>query len=106
LTELISQANAVTSATAYASALKFKVPPQTGKMMIFIKELGVNSITFKVLGSVNDVDYEDETAEEAVLDDAFDTVEVTKAWLYIDVQIKSTVENSNGKVNIAVSGST
>jgi hypothetical protein len=103
MTELISQATAVTSATAYASALKFQVPPQTGKMMVYIKELGVNSITYKVLGSVNDVDYEDEV-EEAALTNTFATHEITKAWRFIDVQIKSTVEDSNGQVNIAVSG--
>lgn len=104
MTELLASVGPVTSATDYASALKLHVPPQTSKMMVHIKEDNVNAIKWTILGSIDDVFYSEEMAEASILKDGFDVHEITKAWCYIDVIIKSTVKDVHGKALIAVSG--
>jgi hypothetical protein len=105
MTELIASVGPVATGDAYASVLQFKVPSQTSKMMIHLKEQDTDAVTWKILGSIDNVNFSEEMAEEEVLEDGFDTHEVTKAWLFIDVQVKSTVPESPGSVSVAVSGS-
>jgi len=104
MTELLATAGPIVTSNLYASALKIKVPPQTGKMMVHLKEQDVDVVDWKILGSIDDANYSEEMAEAEVAQDGFDVHEVTKAWLYVDVQVKSAVENNSGEIAVAISG--
>jgi len=102
--ELIAYTGPIETTDAYTTALKAKLPPQISKAMVHIKELDVNDIDWKILGSIDDRIYFEEKAEATVTKGSSDAYEVTKAWIYLDVQVKSTVENNSGEIAIAVSG--
>jgi hypothetical protein len=104
LTELIASVGPVATGDAYASVLTFKVPQQTGKMMVHLKEHDTDVVDWTILGSIDNVNWSEEMAEAEVAQDGFDVHEVTKAWLYIDVQVKSAVAEAAGSVSVAVSG--
>jgi hypothetical protein len=102
--ELIAYAGPIETTDAYATALKVKLLPQTSKAMVHIKELDVNDVDWKILGSIDDDIYFEEMAEAEVTQDNSDVHEVTKAWIYLDIQVKSAVSNNSGEIAIAVSG--
>jgi hypothetical protein len=102
--ELIAYAGPIETTDAYATALKIKLPPQISKAMVHIKELDVNDIDWKIRGSINDDIYFEEMAEAEVSQDDSDVHEVTKAWIYLDVQVKSAVSNNSGEISVAISG--
>jgi hypothetical protein len=102
--ELIAYAGPIETTDAYATALKVKLLPQTSKAMVHIKELDVNDVDWKILGSIDDDIYFEEMAEAEVTQDDSDVHEVTKAWIYLDIQVKSAVSNNSGEIAIAVSG--
>ncbi len=104
MTELIATAGPTVTSNLYASALKIKVPPQTSKMMVHLKEQDVDVVDWKILGSIDDRNYSEEMAEAEVAQDGFDVHEITKAWLYVDVQVKSAVEDFSGEIAVAISG--
>jgi hypothetical protein len=104
LPELIAYAGPIETTDAYATSLKVKLPPQINKAMVHIKELDVNDIDWKILGSIDDDIYFEEMAEAEVSQDDSDVHEVTKAWIYLDVQVKSAVSNNSGEISIAISG--
>jgi hypothetical protein len=101
---LLATAGPVATGNDYASALKIKVPPQTGKMMVHLKEQDTDVVDWKILGSIDDENYSEEMSEAEVAQDGFDVHEITKAWLYVDVQVKSAVAENPGLVSIAISG--
>jgi hypothetical protein len=102
--ELIAYTGSIETTDAYATALKVKLPPQISKAMVHIKELDVNDIDWKILSSIDDDIYFEEMAEAEVSQDDSDVHEITKAWIYLDVQVKSAVSNNSGEIAIAVSG--
>jgi len=104
LTELIASVGPVATGNAYASALTFKVPGQTGKMMVHAKEQNVNAIKWMILGSIDNANWSEEMAEASIGKNGFGVHEITKAWLYVDVQVKSAVAETAGSVSVAVSG--
>ena len=101
-----------TSANTYASVFGGMV--RTGaaakKWVIRVKENDVNSVTYKILGSIDgtntetlgDGDGSGSTGEYA-LDDATAYHTLTDAWPYIDVQVKSTVGGSHGSITAEIS---
>jgi hypothetical protein len=104
LPELIAYAGPIETTDDYATALKVKLPPQISKAMVHIKELDVNDIKWKILGSIDDSIYFDEMEEATVSKGDSDVHEVTKAWIYLDVQVKSAVSNNSGDISVAISG--
>jgi len=104
LPELIAYAGPIETTDAYATALKVKLPPQISKAMAHIKELDVNDVDWKILGSIDDSIYFEEYAEATVSKGDSDVHEVTKAWIYLDIQVKSAVSNNSGEIAIAISG--
>lgn len=102
---MLGSVGPVTTGTDYASAFKLKVPPQTSKMMVSLKENNTNAIKYKVLVSVDNVTYEEEKSETAVGKNGSASVEIPEAWLYVDIQVKTSVPPNNGKVTVAISGS-
>jgi hypothetical protein len=102
--ELIAYAGPIETTDAYTTALKVKLPPQISKAMVHIKELDVNDIDWKILGSIDDDIFFEEMAEAKVSQDDSDVHEVTKAWIYLDVQVKSAVSNNSGDISVAISG--
>jgi hypothetical protein len=72
--------------------------------MVHIKEQDVDVVDWKILCSIDDENYSEEMAEAEVAKDGFDVHEIAKAWLYVDVQVKSAVPEAPGSVSIAISG--
>ena len=104
LPELIAYAGPIETTDNYATALKIKLLPQTSKAMVHIKELNVNDIDWKILGSIDDSIYFEEMTDTSVTKNDSDAHEVTKAWIYLDIQVKSTMSNDSGEIAVAVSG--
>jgi uncharacterized protein YchJ len=102
--ELIASAGPVATEDAYASVLKVKVPPQISKLLVHIKENDTDDVDWKILASCDDVTYFEELAEEEVLQDGSSFHEVSKAWLYLDIQVKSAVAEAPGSVSVSISG--
>jgi hypothetical protein len=99
-----------TSANAYASVFTNK--PQTDRQqgtnfVIQYKENNTNAVTLKFLGSHDGTNWEtleDEsgTTEFAVLKDGSGYHTITDAWLYLDVQVKSTVAATHGSISVII----
>jgi hypothetical protein len=104
LPELIAYTGTIETTDNYVTALKAKIPPQISKAMVHIKKLDVNDIDWKILGSIDDDIYFEEMSEAEVSQDDSDVHEVTKAWIFLDIQVKSTVSNTSGDISVAVSG--
>jgi len=104
MTDLVASAGPITTGDAYASALKVRVPAQMSKLMVHIKENNVNDVDWKILGSIDDVIVFEEMGEDAVSQDGSAVHEITKAWIYVDVQVKSAVGDNSGEIAVAISG--
>ncbi|MFA5306657.1 MAG: hypothetical protein WC365_04355 [Candidatus Babeliales bacterium] len=99
-----------TSANAYASVFtnKPRTDAKDGTNVVFhCKENNVNAVTLKFLGSNDGTNFEtledeDGTTEFAVSKNGSEYHTVTDAWLYLDVQVKSTVAETHGSITIVV----
>jgi disulfide oxidoreductase YuzD len=103
--ELIGKVLAKTTTDAYASALKLQVPTQMQKVMFHLKENDTNDVKYQVLGSMDDVVYEEVVAEAELLKDgSIKLTAIDEPWPYLDLQVKSSVAETPGKVTAYASG--
>jgi hypothetical protein len=105
LPELIGTISAQPSTNAYVSAVLVKVPPHTTKLLIHIVEKNVNAITYKVLGQSRASGTTEELlAPKAIAKAGSDWQTLEDAWLYVDVQIITTVNPNHGSVDVDILG--
>jgi hypothetical protein len=103
--ELIGKVLAKATTDDYASALKLQVPTQMQKVMFHLKENDTNDVKYQVLGSMDDVVYEEVVAEDELLQDAsIKLAAIDEPWPYLDLQIKASVGDAQGKVTAYASG--
>ena len=103
--ELIGKVLAKDTTDAYASALKLQVPTYMQKVMFHLKENDTNDVKYKVLGSMDDVVYEEVVAEAELLKDgSIKLTAIDEPWPYLDLQFKSSVAETPGKVTAYASG--
>lgn len=106
--ELIKSVAAVASTNAFLSALLLEptrmVPPRARSVNISMKENNVNDIDFQILGSNDNVNWKVLDTDTIVKDGWDNSVIDPNYWLYIDVQIMSTVPDTAGEVDIQAVG--
>ena len=92
------------TADEYRALLKVSVsPPRADKMLVWLKEKGVNAVKYRVLGSQNDVDYE--VLKEAGLAKGTSAFYYSiMPWLHLSVEVASGVEGVPGQAMCIVSG--
>jgi hypothetical protein len=83
-----------------------KVPPQVNKLLIFLKEENTNAIKYKIQGAQDEnftycADLKGETSL-AKNGSAYETL--TEPWLYVRVQHKAAVAETQGKMTCIISG--
>ncbi len=92
-----------TSANTYASvfggALLTRSDDQHNFVIHYV-ENNVNAVTLKFLGSNDGVNFEQLGEETAVAKAGHDYETLSESWLYIDVQVKSTVAATHGSVTV------
>ena len=103
--ELIGKVIAKDTTDDYVSALKLQVPTYMQKVMFHLKENDTNDVKYKVLGSMDDVVYEEVVAEAELLKDgSIKLAAIDEPWPYLDLQVKSSVAETPGKVTAYASG--
>ena len=103
--ELIGKVLAKATTDDYASALKLQVPTQMQKVMFHLKENDTNDVKYQVLGSMDDVVYEEAVAEAILAKNgSIKLTAIDEPWPYLDLQIKASVGSSQGKVTAYASG--
>lgn len=102
-----------TSANAYADLVEVTVPDSITQLAFKIRENDVNAIKYKILGSLDGTNYDDEIKAETVVNkNANDKVLPSDTgslcadpWLKVKVQIASNVADTHGNVTATVVGS-
>ena len=103
--EIIGIVLAKTSTDNYASALKLQVPTHMQKVMFHLKENNTNAIKYKILGSMDDVTYEEVVVETILAKNASIKLDaITDPWPYLDLQFKASVGAAQGKLTSYAAG--
>jgi hypothetical protein len=86
--------------------ISVKVPPQIGKLLIYLKEENTNAVLFKIQGAQDeDFTYAEELKAETSLAKNGSTYEtLSEPWLYVRVLHKAAVADTQGKTTCIVSG--
>lgn len=74
------------------------------KILIWLKEEDTNAIKYKILGSQDDSRWEELKAETIIAKNGSDKESLTDAWLYLKVQHKASVADTQGKTSCIISG--
>jgi len=102
--ELLGSVSSKLTTNAYVSALKIQVPRHIGSLLLQLVEENVNAVKFKVLGSNDDDNYETLKAETVLAKNASTYETLTDPWLWVDIQVKASVDDAHGRVTVHVSG--
>lgn len=97
----------ITKATtnAYVAALTLIVPTQIHRVNFTLTELNVNAVKYKVVGKDSLGHVISELKAETVLNkDASATFEVDACWRIVEVQLKSSVDDTHGSVYVEAVG--
>jgi hypothetical protein len=108
MAEKIKEALSVATTNDYAVLIAFKVPPQTGKLLFFLKEENTNAVLFKIEGAMDEnFVYAEELRAETLLakDGVAESESLTDPWLYVRVLHKAAEEDAQGKTSCIISGS-
>ena len=93
-----------TTTNSAVSILKLTVPSQINEVLIHLKELKVNSVTYTILASNDDVTYETLLGTTTLLKDASAYQIVGDSWRFIDIQIAALVGGAQGSVKVVAVG--
>jgi len=100
--EIIAVATAQATTNAYVPGgfMRFKVPTNMTHVVFWIKELDVHTITFKVMGSMDGVDYTSEViaATDVAKGTQTFTADIVSPWRYLDCQVQAKVGGAQGSV--------
>ena len=106
MANLIGSVNSKISTNDYVSALKLGLSSiKYWNFVVHLKEDNTNAIKFKILASIDQVTWETIKAETTLAKDGSVYETLSDAWLYIDVQFKANVADTQGKLTVNVSGS-
>ena len=85
-----------------------KVPPQIGKLLLYLKEENTNAVLFKIEGAQDEnFVYAKELKAETALakDGSAEPETLTDPWLFVRVLHKAAEEDAQGKTSCIISGS-
>jgi hypothetical protein len=107
MTEKIKEALSVATTNVYAVLVSFKVPPQIGKLLFYLKEENTNAVLFKIEGAQDEsFVYAEELRVETLLakGGVAEPESLSDPWLYVRVLHKAAEEDVQGKMSCIVSG--
>lgn len=101
----MGQCSQITSAAAWASALKVRTLFKEGLLIQLKEQGGVNAIDYRILGSQNDVTWDEVLCSSTTLvAGAYDFQTLTDKWLWVDVQIRDYAAPNHGKLLCTIGG--
>jgi hypothetical protein len=107
MTEKIKEVSSIDTTNDYATLVSIKVPSQTSKLLIHLKEENTNAILYKIQAA-QDEDFsntEDLEAETSLAKNGSVYETIGEPWLFVRVLHKAAVADAQGKTSCVISGS-